>query len=235
MRCYCHPTLSPTCGLGHTSYDTAKSVAGLKLTNSSSGGKVWEFTKAQSIAAGSTVLCSIFGIPPTQVWVSGTQRFGGLFLQSQSLQDFPFDTQNAGFTIEASDGSAMYVLDDVAFAMGATAGSTIVPGDGVGGWDVKSSTAKANVRYDKNLDSSFSSAQFLIIVKRIPNFFVARFVTPLCLIMLMGMGSMFFSQTGGFQGPRYMIPVTSFAMTISFLFVAAAQVPVLTYSTRLDK
>lgn len=76
---------------------------------------------------------------------------------------------------------------------------------------------------------------FAIRLARNPAFFVSRFVVPLCLIILFVIGSILFNPTGGSAGPHFTIPTAGFGMTISFLFVSAAQVPVLPYSTRLDK
>ena len=235
MWCYCPPS-NADCGLKVTTYDDAKKDGGLQLTNSSSDGKTWEFSAPQSIKAGSAILCSLWGIPPVNVWVVGTQRFGGLFLQSQSLQDFPFDSQLAGFTVELSNnGASVFPVEDFTFVLGPTASDTIVPADGVGGWTVKSAQATVKQRVDKNLGATYSSSGYFISVGRIPTFFVSRFVTPLCLIIFFVIGSMLYSYTGGYQALRYGTPPTGFAMIVTFLFVAGQQVPVLTYSTRLDK
>jgi hypothetical protein len=121
-------------------------------------GLVWTLASAQTIAAGATVTCSLVGVPPVQVWVVGTQRFGGLFLQSQQLQDFPFDTQTAGFAIEASDGTALLTAPDVTFVVPSAGSSTLVPQNGVEGWNLLSSAATATSREDKNLGSTFAQA-----------------------------------------------------------------------------
>lgn len=199
-------------------------------------GSAWTFGGVQSgIRSGSILTCTLWGVPPTEVWVVGTQRFGGTFLQSQDLRDFPFDTQFAGFTVEATNGVTVYQKEDVEFVTPAKASSTIIPEAGVDGWSVLGATATAVTRVDKNLDSTFSAASFVIRLARVPTVFVNRFVTPLCLISLFVIGSLLYTPNGGWQVPRFTGPTAGFAMVISFLFVAAAQIPILTYSTRLDK
>jgi hypothetical protein len=125
-------------------------------------GLVWDFTSSQTkfagLAKGGSVFCSLFGVPPVQAWVVGTQRFGGVFLQPQLLQDFPFDTQTAGFAIEASDGTVMYNDADVTFLVPSGASSTLIPAAGADGWKLQGSTAAATSRYDKNLGATFSQA-----------------------------------------------------------------------------
>jgi hypothetical protein len=169
------------------------------------------------------------------VWVVGVQRFGGTFLQTQNLRDFPFDTQLAGFTVEVGNGITMYQTSDFEFVIPSGASSTIIPDAGVDGWTASGAFALSTVREDKNLKSAFSQASFNIRLTRIPVVFVQRFVIPLCLIAFFVIGSVYYTPSGGWVGPRFVGPTAGFGMTVSFLFVAAAQVPILTYSTRLDK
>jgi len=225
MKCACDATSPAGCAVNPVGSDIAYGDDAL----------TWYFSGAQSIKVGSILTCSVFGVPPTEVWVVGVQRFGGTFLQTQNLRDFPFDTQLAGFTVEASNGVTLYQKGDVEFVIPSGASNTIIPQAGVDGWTVGGAQASPATRVDKNLEGTYSSASFNIKLERIPVVFVQRFVVPLCLIAYFVILSLHFAPTGGTTGPRLTFPTAGFGMTVSFLFVAAAQVPILTYSTRLDK
>jgi hypothetical protein len=227
MTCQCLESGSASCTLSTKPKDNVLAYG---------EGSSWSFVGQQSgLRAGSALSCSLWGVPPTEVWVVGTQRFGGTFLQSQDLRDFPFDTQLAGFTVEATNGVTVYPKEDVEFVTPARAFSTLIPERGVDGWTIQGTTATAVSREDKNLGATFSAASFTIRLARIPTVYVTRFVIPLCLISFFVIGSLHYTPSGSFAGPRLMGPVTGFGMVISFLFVAAAQIPILTYTTRLDK
>jgi len=69
-------------------------------------------------------------------------------------------------------------------------------------------------------------------LKRVPTFFIYRFVVPLVLGQLMLIST--FAFTSSFA-PRITTSLAAFGTTISFLFVSAQTVPPLPYQTRLDK
>ena len=143
-----------------TAGDVGRNPSGAGAILQNGSGLVWDFTEKQTLtgAVGSTVTCSLYGVPPVQVWVVGTQRFGGTFLQPQLLQDFPFDTQSAGIAIEASAGTTMYTAADVTFVVPSGASATLIPSAGVDGWNTKGSSAVATSRFDKNLGATFAQA-----------------------------------------------------------------------------
>lgn len=135
-----------------------------------------------------------------------------------------FDSQKASISLQSSKWASSLVT----LAFPPNASSALVPPGGVDGWELDS----VDLRLGTNRGNiEVSRASFTLSLRRVPSFYITRFIQPLCLLMTMAIVSVLFAHNPG----RIAIPFTSFGAVISFLFVATNSNPVLPYSTRLDR
>lgn len=164
----------------------------------------------------------------TDSWVVGSIKFSGVFLRGQQLADFPYDKQTLSIDVESGLDAT-----DLQFVLLPGTSAAIAPAAGSpDGWDLKSTTASV-ANYTVARQSTTKSRLTLSFeLNRKPEFFVNRFVTPLCLIHVISFTSLLMANT---FTVRQSAVLTAFGSTVSFLFVAGNSVPQLPYTTRLDK
>ena len=160
-------------------------------------------------------------------YVVGSEDFSGTFLQTQQLSAFPFDTQ----TLSWSADIAVFPTSDMRFVLAPamTSGAAVALASPPDGFAVSSAGAATSTVLSAVGNSSRLTVSY--VMPRLPDFFVNRFVWPLCLLFVVTPLSVAVMP----PTPGRFIPITSFAITVSFVFVAGQSVPVLPYTTRLDK
>ena len=169
-----------------------------------------------------------------QAWVVGVQSISKMFRQPQNLADFPFDTQSISIPVEVAG------LDYTAFQFVTAPHMTDI-------WDPLSTltlsvvpegfsvVGQSAVTYLANYTRTSTTPSGLSIsyrLKRIPTFFVNRFVAPLTLVAIMMVSPLLLliSNTA-----RLTLPFGVMGTVVSFVFVSSNSVPQLPYATRLDK
>ena len=161
-------------------------------------------------------------------YVVGSEVFSNTFGQAQQLANFPFDTQTLSWSVDV----ATFGTADIALALPpvmASGAALALPAGSPDGYTVTASSAAVT-----SVQSAFGLTSRLTVsytMARNPAFFVNRFILPLCLLFVVTPLSVAMMP----PTPGRFIPITSFAITVSFVFVAGQTVPVLPYTTRLDK
>ena len=161
-------------------------------------------------------------------YVVGSEVFSNTFGQAQQLANFPFDVQTLAWSVDlAGFGTTdMVLVLPTAMASGA---AVALPAGTPDGYTVTASSAAVTA-----VPSAFGQTSRLTVaytMARNPAFFINRFILPLCLLFVVTPLSVAMMP----PTPGRFIPVTSFAITVSFVFVAGQSVPILPYTTRLDK
>lgn len=174
--------------------------------------------------------------PLAPVWVIGTQDVSITFSHSQSLRNFPFDTQDISVSFMNKAQMAMNMYFVVAPVTNSGPESSLRPAADPPGFFTRSwgaRTAERTCRKCYPIAPDNAGVSMLVIsysMERDPNFFVHRFIVPLSLLFMMATLMLALEPK-----TRVFAPLTAFGSTVSFLFVAGQSVPPLPYSTRLDK
>jgi hypothetical protein len=163
----------------------------------------------------------------TAAYVVGSEDFSSTFLQVQQLAAFPFDTQTLAWSVDV----ATFPSSDMRFVLAPamSSGAAVALASPPDGYSV--SAAGAALSFVPSAVGNSSRLTVSYVTPRLPEFFVNRFIWPLCLLFVVTPLSVAVMP----PTPGRFIPITSFAITVSFVFVAGQSVPVLPYTTRLDK
>ena len=188
------------------------------------------FDPAAAVATGASCPGSCPGgvcpaqCPPT--WVVGTITLTALQLgQPQQLRNFPMDSQPMNLVLVNKAAANALTGRDVLFRFTDDAVASALPAAGDPDGYTITSVALGNATTPEGL----GSIQVQWMLRRIPDFFVNRFIMPMSLvtvgvIMLLGAN----------PAARAMASFTMTGTVVSFLFVSGQSVPQLPYRTRLD-
>ena len=161
-------------------------------------------------------------------YVVGSETFSYTFGQQQQLTDFPFDTQTLTWRLDLPNfGTAdMALVLSPAMASGSALALPVGSPDGY--------TVTAYSAAVTGVPSAFGLTSRLTVaytMSRIPTFYINRFILPLCLLFVVTPLSVAMPP----PTPGRFVPITAFAITVTFVFVAGQSTPILPYTTRLDK
>lgn len=162
--------------------------------------------------------------PPT--WVSGQITFTALQVgQPQQLKNFPMDTQFLNLALVNRAATNALTGRDVLFRFTDDSAATALPLAGDPDGYTIASVALGNA----TTPEGFGFIQVQWTIKRIPDFFINRFVLPLSLVTI---GVIMLMSAN--PASRAMASFTMMGTVVSFLFVSGQSVPQLPYRTRLD-
>lgn len=176
----------------------------------------------------------------TAVWVVCTQTLSVRLLESQQLQNFPFDQQSVTLII---NHLFSYTDMDIMIAPGSAAtdsSSTLLMDKDPQGFQLANISIEVThvTGQTRTSVSTVESPRLTItyLIDRVPDFFVNRFVMPLCLIhCTVILVSTAIIPVGPGIGARVTAALVAFSITVQFMFVLSKDMPALPYSTRLDK
>lgn len=165
------------------------------------------------------------------VFVVGRVQYSGLVVQAtQQLQNFPFDSQLIFLNItNIANGLRWNDMQFEVVSPNSTAGLTstgTLPINGnPDGYVITGAVATVF-----NNTGGLSTVSIGWRLQRLPDFFVNRFVMPLCIVNVLIIALM-----SANPATRVMAAFTMIGTVVSFLFVAGQSVPQLPYATRLDR
>ena len=158
--------------------------------------------------------------------VSYTQRYWGSFSQPLRLKDFPFDRQN--FTIQLI--TATHTPEEVQFLPSPENG--ISDNLSVADWTI---TSFRTTDETFNLSSSkvqLASITAVVEAKRKSDYFLIKVILPLIFIVMMSWVVFWIDPQE--SGTQISVAVTSMLTLIAYRFAIGADLPKISYLTRLD-
>ena len=159
-------------------------------------------------------------------WVTGLVTYTGLQVQApQELRDFPYDVQTLSLRLVNRAAVTPLNASDMIlkFVAASSAPGGLASGDPDGYKIVATSATTATN------GEGFGTLTLSWTLRRLPDFFVNRFVLPLSLVTVL----IIFLLAAN-PAARAMASFTMIGTVVSFLFVSGQSVPALPYRTRLD-
>ena len=207
-------------------YDASADQAGPTTTcvsSSITAGNGSSFKETFQVIGCASGICPAI-CPPT--WVSGLITFTALQVgQPQQLKNFPMDTQFLNLALVNRAATNALTGRDVLFRFTDDSLASALPLAGDPDGYTIASVALGNA----TTPEGFGSIQVQWTIKRIPDFFINRFVLPLSLVTI---GVIMLMSAN--PASRAMASFTMMGTVVSFLFVSGQSVPQLPYRTRLD-
>jgi hypothetical protein len=154
------------------------------------------------------------------------QRYWGDFSQPLDLKDFPFDSQNFKFHFVAAGNSP----DDLVFIKHPMTG--ISDRLSVADWDVKNITAGSEPFGFSTNPKMIAGYSVEIEASRKSGYFWVKVIIPLILIVMMSWIVFWIDPRE--SGSQISVAITSMLTLIAYRFAVGADMPKLSYLTRLD-
>lgn len=157
-------------------------------------------------------------------WIWGFTRLARRYYAQYDLQQFPFDMQSAEILFE----SYGYNQDKLVWVPSKILTQFMLPkGFSVDGWLVQSKAAVVTTNEYPALAETYARAGISIKLSRIPTYFLGKYVLNISLIVVMALCTLVFDN--GSENV-FCVPVACFMGIVSWMFVLAAQTPVLGYT-----
>ncbi len=163
-------------------------------------------------------------LPDGTVYYS--QRHWGSFSQPLKLRDFPFDRQ--AFNIQLMDIN--YSPKEVAFVAGEYNG--IAEQLSVADWVVTGFETSVEPFTITAADDQFASYKAMVTAKRKSGYFLVKVILPLILIVMMSWIVFWINPQEG--STQISVAITSMLTLIAYRFAVGADMPKISYLTRLD-
>jgi hypothetical protein len=158
--------------------------------------------------------------------VTYRQRVWGAFSQPLRLHDFPFDRQRFAISLVA----AGYNPEEVQVVGSIRSG--ISEQLSVADWQVLGQQSSSDPMTIANRSNSLASYQFSFDAKRKSGYFVVKVILPLVFIVMMSWVVFWIDPKE--SGSQISVAVTSMLTLIAYRFAVGANMPQLSYLTRLD-
>lgn len=179
-------------------------------------------------AASVNALRTTLGPEPPGVWVWAQARITGRFAAALSLQDFPFDAQNASIILE----SVVHTNTSVQFVPAEALDVVALPRSlAVIGWNRRGVEVSVSDYYYEGFAESYSRFTLKVLLQRDSDYYTSRIVVNVILLVLMAAG---LSWLRADEPDRMAGLLALFATVVSFLFVITGSTPAVSYRTRLD-
>lgn len=166
-------------------------------------------------------------------WIGWVVRYRSKEIDLFDLRSFPFDSQRTSILLESS----LYDITQLVFMNYSTISVNLFPPgslDLIGlGWTFLSANISTGVHYYKAYDYTYSQIVVSVMLSRIPDYYIFKFVLGIMLLTIMSFFT-FFIDAEDTQG-RLGSALTICLAVIAFEFVAAQSLPILPYQTRFDK
>ena len=178
-------------------------------------------TKPRQISHFNGSVPDVPGLP----WIREETRFQGTFTVSLGLQDFPFDHQEIVLELETIDHPierAEFVLDPESDLIDLLAPPV--------GWSLEGSRKTLTTAYYHIFNETYSRADFHILLKRDPEYYMDKVVTGVALLVVMTW-CLFALPVE--DSNRQTTAATTFLAIIAYQFVIQDDVPKVAYTTRL--
>jgi len=159
-------------------------------------------------------------------WVIYRQRVWGAFSQPMDLRDFPFDRQTFSVQLVAAGNSP----DEVEVVVSPESG---IPGKlSVADWRVVGSRAKPFTFRFPGVSRGMAGYVFSFDAARRTGYFVIKVILPLVLIVAMSWIVFWIDPREA--GTQISVAITSMLTLIAYRFAVGANLPQVSYLTRLD-
>jgi hypothetical protein len=162
-------------------------------------------------------------------WFACGARLPGTLDGAFDLREFPFDKQSVRIIIE----DLVHESHEVVYKYPRNLAQVALPaGFAVDGWDVTSVEPREEPYTYDSLDSTYSRLSIGVNLRRVPTYFVSKYVFNVCMIIVIALTMSFFMAPT--DPDRIAASFAAYCAVVSWLFVLVNQVPVLGYNTRLD-
>jgi len=160
--------------------------------------------------------------------VTYKQRVWGTFSQPLELKDFPFDQQILMIQLASSGYSPQEIelVNDPTSRTGIASRFSLIDWD-ILGWNMTFEPFQPSLDEEKN-----AGAKFSIIAKRQYGYFVIKVIIPLFLIVMMSWIVFWIDPKE--SGTQIKVIITMMLTLIAYRFAVGADLPKLSYLTRID-
>ena len=162
-------------------------------------------------------------------WLQCGDRLSGTFDGAFDLREFPFDSQAVQIIIE----SLNFPNTQLVWAFQQEVRSEALPSNlAVSGWEVVGVVPEIVEHPYPTLQQTYSRLILNVNLRRLPTYFVSKYVLNVCLIIAAAITTSFFISPS--EADRMVSAFAAYCAIVSWIFVLVNQVPVLGYNTRLD-
>ncbi len=160
--------------------------------------------------------------------VQGRFRFEGAYSSPWNMSRFPFDSHEIALLLVSQQYSAAEILFQVNETWTGRREMLTIPD-----WEVGAPVAEVYSRVLPVLEHEASIYEFRIPVARQSEYYVFKFVFPLCLIVMMSWAIFWVSPSN--LGPQVSLSATSMLTVVAYQFTMNGLLPKVGYLTSMDK